>query len=55
MPRTREETLEERRQLKPEYGQIFDAVSALLFRHDPIGIAFDKTQDRDAVFFMSGH
>jgi len=42
MPRTREEILEERRQLKAEYGDLFDAVSALLFRHDPIGIAFDN-------------
>jgi hypothetical protein len=38
MPRTREETLEERRQHKAEYGQVFDAVSALFFRYDPIGI-----------------
>ena len=42
MPRTREEILEERRQMKAEYGELFDAVSALLFRHDPIGIAFDN-------------
>ena|SRR5579872_92563 len=42
MPRSREEILQERRQLKAEYGQLFDAVSALLFRHDPIGIAFDN-------------
>jgi hypothetical protein len=42
MPRTREEILQERRQLKAEYGQLFDSVSALLFRHDPIGVAFDN-------------
>ena len=42
MPRTREQILEERRQLKAEYGKLFDSVSALLFRHDPIGIAFDN-------------
>jgi len=42
MPRTRKEILEERRQLKAEYGELFDAVSALIFRHDPIGIAFDN-------------
>jgi hypothetical protein len=42
MPRTREEILQERRQLKAEYGQLFDAVSALFFRHDPIGIAFEN-------------
>jgi hypothetical protein len=40
--RTREEILEERRQLKAEYGQLVDSMSALLFRHDPIGIAFDN-------------
>jgi hypothetical protein len=42
MPRTREEILQERRQLKAEYGQLFAAVSELLFRRDPIGIAFDN-------------
>src|SRR5438445_1524137 len=42
MSRTREEILQERRQLKAEYGQLFESVSALLFRHDPIGIAFDN-------------
>lgn len=42
MPRTREDILEERRQLKAEYGELFEAVSSLLFRHDPIGIAFDN-------------
>jgi hypothetical protein len=42
MHRTREEILKERRELRAEYGELFDAVSALLFRHDPIGIAFDN-------------
>ena len=42
MPRTREEILHERRQLKAEYGQLFDSMSALLFKHDPVGIAFDN-------------
>ena len=42
MPRTREEILQERRRLKEQYGQLFDSVSALLFQHDPIGIAFDN-------------
>src|SRR5215470_17068778 len=42
MPQTREEILRERRQLKAEYRELFDSVSALLFRHDPIGIAFDN-------------
>ncbi|HEY2392861.1 MAG TPA: hypothetical protein VGK22_16920, partial [Candidatus Angelobacter sp.] len=30
---------EERRRLKMEYGELFDAIAALLFRHDPINIA----------------
>src|SRR5271165_501808 len=42
MARTREQILEERRQLKSEYGELFDAISALLFRADPIGISFDN-------------
>src|SRR5215469_6876095 len=42
MNRIREQILEERRQLKAQYGELFDAVSAVLFRHDPIGIAFDN-------------
>ena len=42
MPRTREQILEERRQLVAEYGTLFDAVSALLFRHDPVGVAFEN-------------
>ena len=42
MPTTREEILEERRRLKAEYGKLIDAISALLFRADPIGISFDN-------------
>jgi hypothetical protein len=42
MARTREEILRERRQLRAQYGLLFDSVAALLFRHDPIGIAFDN-------------
>jgi hypothetical protein len=41
MAQTREEILRERRHLKAQYGVLFDSVAALLFRHDPIGIAFD--------------
>jgi hypothetical protein len=40
--RTREEILEERRQVRAEYGELFEAISSLLFRHDPIGIAFEN-------------
>ena len=42
MPRTREEILEERRQLRKRYGELFDLTAALLFRHDPIGINFEN-------------
>ena len=45
MPRTREEILEARRRLKTEYGQLFDATAALLFRHDPVGINYDNNTD----------
>lgn len=45
MPRTREEILEERRKLKAEYGELFDSVAALLFRHDPVGINFEINPD----------
>jgi hypothetical protein len=45
MPRTREQILEERRQLKAEYGELFDSITALLFRHDPIGINFEVNHD----------
>ena len=45
MLRTREEILEERRRLKAEYGQLFDSISALLFRHDPVGINFEENTD----------
>jgi hypothetical protein len=40
--RTRKEILQERRRLRSEYGRLFDSVAVLLFRHDPIGIAFDN-------------
>ena len=43
--RTREEIQEERRQLKAQYGQLYEATSALLFRHDPIGINFETNTD----------
>ncbi len=45
MARTREEILERRKQLRQEYGQLFDAVSAAFYRHDPIGINFDDNAD----------
>jgi hypothetical protein len=45
MPRKREEILEERRRLKAEYGDLFDSLTALLFRHDPVGINFEINED----------
>ena len=43
--RTREQIREERRQLKAKYGDLFNSVAALLFRHDPIGINFEENTD----------
>jgi hypothetical protein len=45
MTKTRDEILEERRRLKAQYGALFDAMAALLYRHDPIGINFDDNKD----------
>ena len=42
MPRTRKQIIEQRRQLRNEYGELFDSIAALLFRADPVGIAFDN-------------
>lgn len=38
----REEIVKERRALKAEYGDLFDAVANVLFRADPVGISFDN-------------
>ena len=45
MSRKSEEILEERRRLKAEYGELFDKIAALLFRHDLISIGFDAPTD----------
>lgn len=37
--------LEEKRRLKAEYGDLYDATAALLFRHDPIAIDFKTNTD----------
>jgi hypothetical protein len=42
MPRTREQIREARRQAREAYGELLDATAALLYRHDPVGIAFDN-------------
>ena len=47
MNRTRAEILESRRRLKAEYGELFAAVAALLFHHDPIGIIFEGDTNTD--------
>jgi hypothetical protein len=40
--------IERRKRLKQEYGELFDQTSAILFRHDPIGINFeDNTGEYD--------
>jgi hypothetical protein len=33
------------KEARDRYGRLFDDVSALLFRHDPIGITFDTNTD----------
>lgn len=33
------------KEARDRYGRLFDDVSALLFRHDPIGINFDTNTD----------
>ena len=33
------------KEARDRYGRLFDDVSALLFRHDPIGINFDTNSD----------
>ena len=45
MSRTRDEIVESRRRLKAEYGKLYDSVATLLFRHDPIGMAFEVNTD----------
>jgi hypothetical protein len=45
MHREPNEILEERRRLRAEYGEFFDATAHLLFQHDPAGINFDHNTD----------
>ena len=44
-PKARDEILEERRRLRAEFGELFDATAEMLFRHDPIGISFENNVD----------
>jgi hypothetical protein len=43
--RTKEEIDSENRRLRAEYGGLFDDVTAVFFRHDPIGINFEDNTD----------
>jgi hypothetical protein len=36
---------EDRKRLSGSYKQVFDEISAILFRHDPIGINFQENTD----------
>lgn len=45
MPRTRKEILRERKRLREEYRDLFEATASLLFRHDPVGINFETNAD----------
>src|SRR6266550_4218861 len=49
MSRTREDILEERRQLRAQYRDLFDSTAALLFRHDPVGINFEVNPRRVSI------
>lgn len=42
---TSEEILSKRAKIKREYGKLFDAVSEILFRHDPAEINFEFNKD----------
>ena len=45
MSREREQILKKRRKLKNQYGELFDLVAALLFKHDPVDINFQTNTD----------
>ena len=40
MAKGRDEIVQNRNQLKSQYGQLFTEVEQILFNHDPIGIAY---------------
>ena len=42
---TSEQIRAHRNQLKKTYGSLFDSISAILFRHDPVGINFETNTD----------
>jgi hypothetical protein len=45
LPQTREEILEIQRQLKVQYGQLYDELLAVFFQYDPMGINFEVNAD----------
>jgi hypothetical protein len=49
MERTRNEILQERQRLRRKYDELFEATTALLFRHDPVGIVLGENKDEYAA------
>lgn len=45
MSRTRDEIRDEQCRLKVEHGELFNSISAILFRYDPMCINFDFNTD----------
>jgi hypothetical protein len=45
MATDRDKIIEERKRLRSEYRELFDSVSSVLFRHDPIEINFETNTD----------
>lgn len=43
--RTKEQIESETKRLRAEYGNLFDSVADILFRHDPVGINFEDNSD----------
>jgi hypothetical protein len=43
--KTPEQIQEEKLWLKAQYGRMFDGITALLFKHDPVGINFEDNAD----------
>lgn len=43
--RTKEQIEAENKRLKAEYGDLFDSVAEILFRHDAMGINFEDNRD----------
>jgi hypothetical protein len=39
------DTKDHRQQLKQQYSELYSAIAALFFRHDPIGINFETNTD----------